>query len=257
MMRRTIEALGEPASRAGGTQWLVNQELTPGALGMLMIQTVSKGARVPAHHLLSAEAVTFVLSGKGDWSAGEQAWLLTPGEGVFNPPGTRRAFDAAQEEAAVLLVVYGGTANPRDVVPQEAGGLAQCGCRIARTEDRGNSHLSAAGGFIDMGVHWLATTQTVGTRKLVLATSTFTPGGSHQLHRHPHADEFFLVLQGGGEHLTRSGHVRLNPGDMAYIPAGEWHGFRTDAGVTTRTVYGYLGAGSLEQAGYELLEEET
>ncbi|MFY0579771.1 cupin domain-containing protein [Cystobacter fuscus] len=83
------------------------------------------------------------------------------------------------------------------------------------------------------------------------------PGGSHQLHRHPHADEFFLVLQGGGEHLTKDGPVRLNPGDLAYIPAGEWHGFQTDPGVTTRTVYGYLGAGSLAQAGYELLEEET
>jgi mannose-6-phosphate isomerase-like protein (cupin superfamily) len=42
----------------------------------------------------------------------------------------------------------------------------------------------------------------------------------------------------------------MGVGDLVLVPAGEWHGFRTD-GVTT-AVYGYLGAGSLQQAGYEL-----
>ena len=81
MIRRTLEALGPPASQAGGTQWLVNQELTPGALGMLMVQTVAKGATLPAHHLLSAEAVTFVLSGKGDCPSGSK--VLFPLMGVW------------------------------------------------------------------------------------------------------------------------------------------------------------------------------
>jgi quercetin dioxygenase-like cupin family protein len=238
-------------------QWLVNRELVPEALGMLMVQALAKGSRLSAHSLPGAESVTFVLSGQGDWSADGRTWRLSPGEGVFNPPGTRRAFDTRQDEDAVLLVVYGGTADPGEAEPHAVDGVAGCGCRISRTADQvGHSPLGEAGGFIDMGVHWLATTQTVGTRAVVVATSTFTPGGSHALHRHPHADEFFLVLGGGGEHLTKDGPVRLNPGDMAYIPAGEWHGFRTDPGVTTRTVYGYLGAGSLAQAGYELLEEE-
>jgi quercetin dioxygenase-like cupin family protein len=258
MIRRTLSAWGESSQQpTHGVQWLVNRELIPGALGMLMIQALPKGARLPEHQLPVAEAVTFVLSGKGRWNAGGESWPLTPGEGVFNPPGSRRAFNAEGDEDSVLLVVYGGSADPRDAVPQEADGVTGCGCRIAHAVDRGNSPLREAGGFVDMGVHWLATSQTVGTRAVVVATSTFTPGGSHELHRHPHADEFFLVLRGGGEHLTKDGPVRLNPGDLAYIPAGEWHGFRTDPGVTTRTVYGYLGAGSLSQAGYELLKEES
>jgi len=258
MIRRTIEALsGSSRQRTSGVQWLVNRELIPEALGMLMIQELTEGARLPEHSLPGAESVSFLLSGKGDWRADGETWRLAPGEGVFNAPGTRRAFEARSGENAVLLVVYGGTSDPRDAEPHAADG-AGCGCRISRTADQGShSPLGEAGGFIDMGVHWLATSQTVGTRSVVVATSTFTPGGSHQLHRHPKADEFFLVLQGGGEHLTKDGPVRLNPGDLAYIPAGEWHGFRTDPGVTTRTVYGYLGAGSLAQAGYELLEEET
>ncbi|UQA56802.1 cupin domain-containing protein [Polyangium aurulentum] len=257
MIRRTVNALGDGPRPRMDAQWLVNGDIVPGALGMLLVQALSKGAELPVHTLPAAESVTFLLSGKGEWSAPREPWPLAPGQGVYNPSESRRAFRATDDEGAVMLVVYGGTTDPRDALPCATYGATGCGCRIAGAADRGDGALRAAGGFIDMGVRWLATTQTVGARALVVATSTFTPGGSHALHRHPRADEFFLVLQGGGEHLTQDGPVRLNPGDMAYIPAGEWHGFRTDPGTTTRTVYGYLGAGSLEQAGYELLEEET
>ncbi|NUT90548.1 MAG: hypothetical protein HOY78_00830, partial [Saccharothrix sp.] len=70
--------------------------------------------------------------------------------------------------------------------------------------------LAGEGGFTDMGVRWLATTDTLGTRGLVVATSTFAPGGHHELHRHPHADEFFLVLRGGGYHHAPDGPIRLD-----------------------------------------------
>jgi quercetin dioxygenase-like cupin family protein len=250
-------ALRDRPEAAPEVQWLVHEELAPGALGMLLVQALPKGAWLPAHRILAAESVTFLLAGRGRWVDGGEGFSLAPGEGVFNAPGTRRAFRADPDDGAVLLVVYGGTANPREARSRPPGGVMRGGRRVARAADPGDSALRAAGGFIAMGVHWLATTQTVDACALVLATSTFTPGGSHALHRHPRADEFFLVLQGGGEHLTADGPVRLDPGDIAYIPAGEWHGFRTDPGVTTRTVYGYLGAGSLDQAGYELLEGAT
>jgi quercetin dioxygenase-like cupin family protein len=112
--------------------------------------------------------------------------------------------------------------------------------------------LDNAGGFTDMGVRWLATTDTLGTRGLVVATSTFAPGGHHEPHRHPHADEFFLVLRGGGYHHAPDGPIRLDPGDLVHVPAGEPHGFRTDPGTVTTALYGYLGAGGLDQAGYEV-----
>jgi quercetin dioxygenase-like cupin family protein len=115
--------------------------------------------------------------------------------------------------------------------------------------------LASAGGITAMDVRWLVTAETRGARSLAVACSAFTGAGTHELHRHPHADEFFLVLDGGGEHLTETGPVRLVPGDLVHIPAGEWHGFRTAPGVTTRTVYGYLGAPGLAGAGYELLAD--
>jgi quercetin dioxygenase-like cupin family protein len=103
-----------------------------------------------------------------------------------------------------------------------------------------------------MRVRWLVCAATSGSTALVVATSTFAPDGRHELHRHASAEEFFMVVEGGGEHLTESGPVRLGPGDAVLIPAGEWHGYRTDPGVTTRTIYGYLGAASLDDAGYEV-----
>ncbi|GAA0219477.1 hypothetical protein GCM10010492_16840 [Saccharothrix mutabilis subsp. mutabilis] len=112
--------------------------------------------------------------------------------------------------------------------------------------------LADGGGFTDMGVRWLATADTLGTAGLVVATSTFAPGGHHEPHRHPHADEFFLVLRGGGYHHASDGPIRLDPGDLVHVPAGEPHGFRTDPGTVTTALYGYLGAGSLDQAGYEV-----
>lgn len=257
MIRRSVAALVEPSQLTSSVQWLVHRELIPDSLGMLMVQVLAEGDELAAHSL-PAESATFVLSGQGDWPAGAAAWSLSPGDGVFNAPGTCRGFAPAPGQRSVLLTAFGGTADPRDATPgPHPAARVPCGCRIARAADRANSALAAAGGFIDMGVHWLATSDTVGTRRVVVATSTFTPGGSHQLHRHPRADEFFLVMQGSGEHLTEHGPVRLGPGDLAYIPANEWHGYRTDPGVTTVTIYGYLGAGSLDHAGYELRTEDA
>ena len=62
------------------------------------------------------------------------------------------------------------------------------------------------------------------------------------------------MLSGADEHVSQYGTTRLTAGDLTLIPAGEWHGFRTDPKIITRTVYGYLGAGSLDQAGYNLYD---
>ena len=61
------------------------------------------------------------------------------------------------------------------------------------------------------------------------------------------------MVSGGGMHFTEDGETPLTCGQLALISAGEWHGFCTDTDVTTRTVFGYLGAASLPEAGYELM----
>lgn len=259
MIRQTVTALTQPAARAPRTQWLVHPRLTPGARGLVAVEVLRERVASTAHRAPTPESATLLLTGKATWR-GEVNTLLGPGEGVFNPPGTVRGLAPDSSEPTVLLTIYGGCTDVEGAPGMLIGRSDAHGCdRLVPSPadgcstDRGDV-LGAVGGFVDMGVRWLATTDTVGSRSLVVATSTFVPGGSHGLHRHQHADEFFLLLSGAGEHLTQDGPVRLATGDLAFIPAGEWHGFRTDPEITTRTVYGYLGAGSLAQAGYDLCE---
>jgi mannose-6-phosphate isomerase-like protein (cupin superfamily) len=42
------------------------------------------------------------------------------------------------------------------------------------------------------------------------------------------------------------------PGDVVFTPRGHWHGFRNTGDVDVVLVWGWSGAGSLEDAGYEV-----
>ncbi len=256
MNRQSVNALSGYPQDFGLVQSFVDTELFPEALGSVLIRVVPAGADLPSQQLTKGESVTYLLSGQGEWSSNDDVWSLSPGEGVYSPLGTHRCFSSSTDKDAILLEVWGNTIKSDGVTPPPVNGSSVSDCRISRVAEKGGDFLQTAGGFIDMGVHWLATAETVGARSVVLATSTFTPGGSHQLHRHTEADEFFLVMEGGGTLLTEHGAERQEAGEMVYLAAGEWHGFTTDPGVTTRCVYGYLGAGSLEEAGYEIREVE-
>ncbi|CAL9343068.1 hypothetical protein SUDANB95_00309 [Actinosynnema sp. ALI-1.44] len=179
------------------------------------------------------ETAALVIAGEADRGA-VSGGPLRVGDGVHGP--------ALLAGSARLLVL-----TSRHPAPGEARTW-----RFTPAGSDTDDYLDSAGGFTDMGVRWLATTDTLGTAGLVVATSTFAPGGHHEPHRHPHADEFFLVLRGGGYHHASDGPIRLDPGDLVHVPAGEPHGFRTDPGTVTTALYGYLGAGSLDQAGYEV-----
>ncbi|AUG80774.1 hypothetical protein CFP65_6106 [Kitasatospora sp. MMS16-BH015] len=230
---------------------LIDLQLFPQALGGVTVEAVHAGTR--AEESTGAEAVTVLLTGRAGWPGGE----LRPGHGLYHPAGTRYGISVGRSPAVLLTVHARPEPGPRCVLPaaRSEDGHGEHGGSVPLARRRERGELRRAGGFEGMAVHWLATTGTVGSRRLAVATSTFVPGGTHHLHRHPAADEFFLVLLGGGDHLTENGRVRLGQGDLAYVPAGEWHGFRTRRGVTTVALYGYLGAGSLAGAGYQVREE--
>jgi hypothetical protein len=45
--------------------------------------------------------------------------------------------------------------------------------------------------------------------------------------------------------------VSVTAGEAVLVDAGEWHGFRAADGSAVHVVFGYLGAGSLDEAGWE------
>ncbi|MFC5662189.1 cupin domain-containing protein [Kitasatospora misakiensis] len=254
---------------------LIDPQHLPSAHGGLTVETLPPGVRVEQHPSRVGESVTLVLSG-GIRSAGR---VLGPGEGLYHPPGSSCGLTALPGAPAAVLTVrpvavpgdrsalspYPVPLAPPRWPARSHGDDAKDRPAAATPPTHGPTVPAARGsgpvgappdvplaGSVDMAVRWLATDETVGARRLTVAASTFGAGGGHELHRHPYADEFFLVLSGGGTHLTATTEVRLLAGDLVFVPAGEWHGFRTGPAGPTTALYGYLGAPSLARAGYQV-----
>jgi quercetin dioxygenase-like cupin family protein len=115
--------------------------------------------------------------------------------------------------------------------------------------------LSADEGWIDMRVQFLIDTATAGSDQLVVGRTVIPPGGRHDRHRHPNADEFLVVLRGRGRIYTDEGDEPAVEGDVVFTPRGHWHGFDNMGDEDALLLWGWSGAGSLAAAGYELSAE--
>jgi quercetin dioxygenase-like cupin family protein len=107
-------------------------------------------------------------------------------------------------------------------------------------------------GWIDMQVQFLIDEQSAGTDQLVFGRTLLPPGAKHDRHRHFACDEFLLVMSGSGRIYTDDGTEPSGAGDVVFTPAGHWHGFDNTGDEDVLLIWGWRGAGSLEQAGYEV-----
>jgi quercetin dioxygenase-like cupin family protein len=71
---------------------------------------------------------------------------------------------------------------------------------------------------------WLCRSDIVPNQQLLLVRATMQPGGSHPFHFHPGREEILYILSGRAEQWVGSARRILNPGDIAFVPAGEVHG---------------------------------
>jgi len=116
--------------------------------------------------------------------------------------------------------------------------------------------LSPDEGWVDMRVQFLIDQKSAGSDALVLGWTVLPPGARHERHRHFHADEFLLVLEGSGIIYTDDGEEPSGQGDVVYTERGHWHGFANTSDADVVLVWGWSGAGSLEAAGYEVADAE-
>ena len=107
-----------------------------------------------------------------------------------------------------------------------------------------------------MQVQFLVDQAGAGSGDFLLGRTVLPPGARHDRHRHPNADEFFVVLEGEGEIYTNTGRESCGTGDVIFTPRGHWHGFDNTGDRDVLLIWGWSGAGSLEGAGYEI-EEAT
>ena len=83
------------------------------------------------------------------------------------------------------------------------------------------------------------------------------PGARHERHRHHNCDEFFIVLKGQGHIYSEHGEEPSVEGDVVYSPRGCWHGFNNTSNEDVVLVWGWMGAGSIEASGYEVIRRAT
>ena len=229
--------------------------------GLLALATFSVNGSQNLYRLANANHVAYLLSGEADYLTETGPVALGPGDTVYAPKGDWHGFRNKGSQEAVFIFMYSPVSDYgalsyeayQGILPQASAQIPSI--RRARlSEMQGDAALNEDAGFIGLGVYWLAVAETVGTTDFLLGASTFEPGGLHEHHRHPNGDEFLFILEGGGAHLTPHGSVPLGAGEIAFIPANEYHGYQNREGVLTKTLFGYFGPANLEQAGYEVRE---
>ena len=97
-------------------------------------------------------------------------------------------------------------------------------------------------GWISMQVQWILGQARSGAGKIVFGRTLLPPGSRHERRRHPHAEEFIGVLEGRGLGLKDGHEEPIHPGDVWFIPANDWHGFRNDTDSDIVMLWGWAGA---------------
>ena len=111
--------------------------------------------------------------------------------------------------------------------------------------------LKREDGWVDMQVQFLVDKKSAGADHVV-GWTVLKPGARHERHLHRNCDEFFIVIKGHGHLYGPDGDEPSGEGDVVYSPRGCWHGFNNTSSEDVVLVWGWMGAGSIEDSGYEV-----
>ncbi|MDA1000934.1 MAG: cupin domain-containing protein [bacterium] len=88
--------------------------------------------------------------------------------------------------------------------------------------------------------------------------SIFRPGSTHKKHLHTNADEIAVYLSGHGVVGQGDGRADVRAGHCRLMPKGSEHFFHNETKDEAALVIGfYLGAGSVEESGYQYRGDVT
>jgi quercetin dioxygenase-like cupin family protein len=239
--------------------WLIDAGLGGSDMGAVARMTIEAGGGQEAHRHPGSEEVTLVLEGEGT-ALVDGSWApIGAGNLLYAPTGSAHALSAGADGLDLLVVLSAPSAAAAGWEPaDEVRGGSSAGASSARLltgrETEEVELDDAASGFLGMHARWLADATICGTGSILVGNSRFAPHrGVHELHRHPAGAEFFIVLSGEGVQLDQDGtEVAVEVGEVALMPRGSWHGFRNTGEEEVHAVFGFLGATSLDAAGYEL-----
>ena len=248
-----VPAFGEDR----GARWVLHRSAGGATKGAVGFGWLRPGAEEIVHCHPNAEQAIMVLEGQGVALTPGGQQPLVPGSVLFAP---RRAWHGARAGAQtmLMLLVYAGVSDPAEAGRKGVDGAVSGEGALAwasAPRDAGLQTLHVpAEGFVNMRAAVRVSSEVGGSHRMVLGESIFDgPGSVHNLHRHPSAEEFQVILDGEGFHIGEGGvETQVGPGEVMLMPAGEWHGFRGAGTAVTRTIFGFLGVPGVDQAGYEL-----
>ena len=111
-------------------------------------------------------------------------------------------------------------------------------------------------GWREMNIKWLLGEETIGLKSALLFKSVIKAGAAHEKHLHHKSDELIYIISGKGRHGLGDEEWDIGPGDAYLNPRDIVHwSYGTDPNDPLTLVGVYLGAGSLEDTGYEFVEK--
>jgi quercetin dioxygenase-like cupin family protein len=181
---------------------------------------------------------------------------LTADDVVVVPPGSWHGFTNDSDRPTRLWIAWEPTPTFPWVDYQVAIAGQDFGGAVVRHRLRERPLDPATTphelGFDGVGIIWDGAE---GARAITLGWAHFDPTGVHHMHRHPAADEAMCITVGSGMHITpeRQREMLGSAYDPEFAAAGEWHHFTTGE-ERTEGIFFYLGAATLAESGYELMQ---
>jgi quercetin dioxygenase-like cupin family protein len=236
-------------------RWLASREHGAQFGGAIDLLIAPDGGYEPYRHL-EHERVVYVWDGCGvhHGSGGDQR--LETDDVLVVPAGSWHGFVNDTSTPTRLWIAWEPTPSFPWSDYQTASSGEDFGGEVIRhklrqrPEDPSTTPLDQ--GFENVGIIWDGAK---GARAITLGWAHFDARGIHHMHRHPNADEAMCITVGSGTHITpdRQREMIGSSYDPEFAAAGEWHRFDT-GDEHTEGIFFYIGAATLEDTGYELME---
>jgi len=114
--------------------------------------------------------------------------------------------------------------------------------------------VKRAEGWREMNIKWLLGEATVGLKTACMFKAVIKAGAAHENHLHRKADELVYIISGKGRHGLGDEAWDIGPGDAYLNPKDMPHwSYGTDPNDPIVLVGVYVGAGSIEDTGYEYI----
>jgi mannose-6-phosphate isomerase-like protein (cupin superfamily) len=245
------------ASSGRHAWWAITDSLCAATGGMVGIGELDPSTEAGLHRHRNAEEAMVVIGGGGTvlTPAGEQP--APEGTLIYAPSGSWHGLHAGDDGIRILMI-YGGPTAPSDIdydpLEGEPDADAPAAAVMSISDAEEIPFHEPSQNFFHLIARWLVDDEHIASETIVVGHTSFAADeGAHGLHCHPLASEFLFVLSGSGFHVNPDGsEVEVQPGDLTYVAPSEWHGFRNHGSEKALAIFGYLGARSLAEAGYEL-----